>query len=249
MTNKEIYHEYLKSDEWSHLRQLATLRNKRKNNGYLTCVDCGLTHQKQYDVHHEQYPESQDYYNDDNSSFHVVLCRPCHEKRHNINGDDLIVEEKYDEYSFLVIHAAFLAINPIYMKMYMNNITPDIFEKKEKFFDLVLNHAKNNDSIEDLIRKVKHEKLNKEDIIDFELHLNFFNKTKIEKDALIKEIDKAVTITADSLRNMVNNLNREKAIKSIEELEKEQSVMFDNIIENIDKKIKKLDRKRATNKE
>ncbi len=79
-TRKEKYREYLLSPEWEDLRDFAKFKNRKKNNGFLKCDDCGTTSAKQYDVHHWQYPSD---LKDDIPYNHIVLCHRCHGIAHN----------------------------------------------------------------------------------------------------------------------------------------------------------------------
>lgn len=72
LTQKEWYRTiYLLSDHWKHLRSSA-LKTKGE-----CCEDCKKT--KRLDVHHLNYRNIFDVALDDLQ----ILCRRCHEKRHN----------------------------------------------------------------------------------------------------------------------------------------------------------------------
>lgn len=108
-TTQQIYHRYLKSEIWRHFRQVAILRNKRKNDGYLLCDDCKKHIQKTTDVHHLQYCESNDYWMDDCSDWHICLCRECHEIRHGKDDDNMMyVPPKPIEKSYLATYFCFM---------------------------------------------------------------------------------------------------------------------------------------------
>jgi hypothetical protein len=71
------YEEYLKSDEWKHLRANARYRAKNR------CEHCGGSPDH---VHHVRYPKN---FKDDTLENLIVVCGSCHMKHHGIRGKEM----------------------------------------------------------------------------------------------------------------------------------------------------------------
>lgn len=247
-TRKQLYHEYLNSEEWGFLRSLAIARNKRNNNNVLKCVDCTMSHKSQYDVHHEQYPKSDNFYSDDNSSYHVVLCRECHEKRHNINNDDMMVKiDNKPSKTFLSVHAAFYLYNPCYLGNYINTIIDESIDLDEyaDLFSLVINKSKNNDNIKDFMCKLKSSNIDDHIIKEFAINTISFNNTYDEIIELKKECDKEFVSSNDlenGMNQMIVNSKKRELKKKQEKAEEEAFDINNQIINNIKKYKRKLKR-------
>ena len=80
----ESYHEYLRSQEWSELRDQAIARDGGR------CMDCGTF---ATEVHHRYYPP----HIDETELDHLIsLCRRCHSMR-PATGKPLSPEEKREK--------------------------------------------------------------------------------------------------------------------------------------------------------
>ena len=218
------YHKYLQSEEWGLLRSLAKLRNKRTNEGKLVCVDCGKSTKRIYDVHHEAYPESENYYMDDCCSKHVVLCRECHEIRHGlINDNMMLTEPKEVENSYLGSVAAFLFNNQNYIGRFLKEVdTKDISKNWKNLFEFIFYH---NDIDDNLINKEEYEL--------FKMHSNALKKH-------IKKIEKPIKNNSDNpMYEIIYNCDMKEYSKKKIELEKDTEKTFKNIIRSLKKKRRK----------
>jgi len=79
---KQLYKEYLQSDDWKNKRKKKLLKKRR-------CAICSET--KNLDVHHIFY---KNWYDVENSDLRV-LCRRCHYKTHDLMNDWTIVFKKW----------------------------------------------------------------------------------------------------------------------------------------------------------
>lgn len=76
MSKRDIYRNYLKSDDWKHLREKACIRANYK------CEFCGAPYEN---VHHVSYPKN---LKDDTLENLIVVCKACHDKSHGIRKDE-----------------------------------------------------------------------------------------------------------------------------------------------------------------
>ncbi len=75
-SDKEVYSDYLNSEKWDRLKQLAL---ERANH---ICELCGATYKA---IHHVKYPKK---YKNDHIDNLLVVCGKCHAKLHGIRDND-----------------------------------------------------------------------------------------------------------------------------------------------------------------
>lgn len=234
------YHKYLQSEEWQLLRQLAILRNKNVYDGSTTCVDCGLTHKNIYDVHHEQYPKSGDYWNDDSSDFHVVLCRECHEIRHKKNGDDMMYIKNIKNHSYLALYASYMACYQDSYSEIMELLRQIDLHEYRELFEFI-----KNKTISTIISTIPKSKIDKVVISEFIdsigillLTVNSLNDLEILKKDKEEEFEK----TKDSMSLMILKGDIKKINRDIYNINDKVKSTLNEIRGSIKKKIRRKKR-------
>ena len=225
--------------KWGLLRKLAILRNKSINDGKLVCVDCGKSSKRIYDVHHEAYPESENYYMDDCCSKHVVLCRECHEIRHGKVKDDMMLKEyKLPENYFLLSHFAFLFYNELFVDEYYKCITDSNINISANYCNMLIiikDHINTHE-----LKDVTLERLNKIGLSDaeFKYFSDSLAQVKKQRDLFVENVKKYNNIPESSNNQMQQLVNESNALELESEIDKHMDNMRE-VFESMKRTLKK----------